>query len=59
MALSYRVSVDTIISQGIWVNLCELKGMNPYAVSEGLIDKEKVLILTQEEAEKIGLTINV
>ena len=42
-------------ARGIWEELCDLKGLNVWAVKEGLMESEERLILTEEEALKLRL----
>ncbi|MCK4251922.1 hypothetical protein KAX97_10765 [candidate division WOR-3 bacterium] len=39
----------------IWEEVCELKGMNSWAIAEGLMDKEDEITFTLEEAVSLGL----
>lgn len=39
----------------IWEEVCELKGINPWAIAEGLMDKEDEITFTLEEAVSLGL----
>ena len=41
--------------KGIWEKLCNLKGIDIYAIAEGTMDSDKEIILTEEEAHKLGL----
>ena len=49
------VTVRDIIERGLWEKVCELKGLNGWAVAEGLIDEDDEIVLTEEEAKEIGL----
>ena len=39
----------------IWEEVCELKGMNSWAIAEGLMDTEDEITFTLEEAVSLGL----
>jgi len=43
------------MTQGYWLALCELKGINEWAVNEGLMDSSEEIILTWEEGLKLGI----
>lgn len=48
------VTVEELIDLSAWEEFCELKGLNPYALREGLIDSEEEFTLTIEEAKRLG-----
>lgn len=45
-----NITVREIIDCGRWDELCELKGLNPWGVNEGLINTDEVIELTDDEA---------
>ena len=49
------VTAREIMDKLCWDEFCELKGINLWAVNEGLMDEEDTFELTEEEAKKIGL----
>lgn len=49
------ITPDEAFERGIWDKLCELKGFNPYAVSEGLIEGTEEITLSYEEAKELNL----
>jgi len=51
------ITADEAINLGLWAKLCEVKGLNPWAISEGIIVGHYEITLTEEEANKIGLHI--
>ena len=44
-----------ILHAGAWSEFCDLRGINPWCMNEGLADHETETELTLEEAKKIGL----
>ena len=49
------VTASEMINEGNWDSYCEDKGINPWAVNEGLMDSDEEITLTVDEAEKYGL----
>lgn len=49
------VTADEAITYRFWDKLCDLKGINVWAVSEGLMDGDHEITLTVEEAQKLGV----
>ena len=43
------------ITYGYWENICNLQGINIWAVNEGLMDGDEEIELTIEEALKLGI----
>jgi hypothetical protein len=37
------------LHKGIWAELCEVKGINEYAISEGLMDADDEIDLSEDE----------
>ena len=42
-------------AKGVWDKLCDIKGMNVWAIIEGLIDSNAEIVLTEDEARNLGL----
>jgi hypothetical protein len=49
------ITAREALNRGIWDDVCELKGINPWALNEGLMSSKDEITLTQEEAKKLGL----
>lgn len=49
------VTAEELIDKGVWEEFCEKKGIEPYAVSEGLIGSDEEWTLTEKEAKDLGL----
>jgi len=52
--LKITITAGEILDRGNWDKFCELRGINPYAINEGL-PKDAVYELTIEEAVKCQL----
>jgi len=55
--MTITVSFGEILDHGLWDDFCELKGLNPWILNEGMASDTETVTLTLEEAKKIGLTI--
>ncbi len=53
--MKVSVTAEEIIDRGVWDKVCELKGLNPWCVNEGLMDSDEYITLSLEEAQKIGI----
>lgn len=49
------ITVKEAIDKGIWIELTELLGINPWAYNEGLISGDHGIELTEEQALELGL----
>lgn len=49
------ITADEALNLGIWDNLCKIKGLNVWAIKEGLMDSDEEIVLNKEEATKLGL----
>ena len=43
------ITVRELIDMGIWEKVCDMKGINPYALSEGLMSEDEEIELSPEE----------
>jgi len=41
-----------------WLEFCNMKGVNVYALKEGLMTDDEEFTLTEEEAKELGLIYN-
>ena len=55
MEVVVKITANEAIDMGIWGKLCSMRGINEYAVSEGLMEGDHVMILTKEEAKQVGI----
>ena len=53
MKLTY--TANEIMVCGDWLKFCEIKGINEYAMNEGLMSGNEEFELTEDEAREIGL----
>ena len=42
----------------VWVEYCDLKGIDPYCISEGLMDTDEVLEISIQDARDLGIFYN-
>lgn len=46
--------------RGVWDKFCDMIGYDPYCVAEGLMDSDEEIVLSLDDAEKLGVyTIRV
>lgn len=55
MIVKITVTADEAIELGIWEDLCRIKGINEYAVNEGMMDGSDEISLNGEEAAELGI----
>ena len=55
--MKIKITAREIIDQYRWPEFCDLKGINMYAINEGLMEDTDEFELTAEEAKKIGLKV--
>lgn len=48
------VTAEELIDKWLWDDFCEERGINVWAVNEGLMDSEHEFELSEEEARKYG-----
>ncbi len=53
--MKVSVTAEELIDRGVWDEVCELKGLNPWCVNEGLMDSDEYITLSLEEAQKLGI----
>lgn len=49
------LTVTEIMDRGLWIEFCEMKGINEWSVNEGRLDGEEEFVFSKEEAQKLGL----
>ena len=49
------VTVEELIDSGMWETFCKPRGINVWAVNEGLIEDDEEFVLSEDEAKKYGL----
>jgi len=53
--MRYVVTAGEINERGCWEEFCEMFCINPWAMSEGLMESSEEFKLTAEQAKKLGL----
>ncbi len=53
--MKITLTVREIWDRDIWMEVCELTGMNEWACKEGLIEYDEEIEFTEEQAKKLGL----
>ena len=48
------VTVKEIMDKGYWDDFCDIKGWNPWCVSEGLCSSDEKIELSRNEAQKFN-----
>ena len=49
------LTANELLDRDIWDEFCEMRGINPWAVNEGLMDSDEEFTFTEKEAEELGL----
>jgi hypothetical protein len=49
------VTLREVLNNYDWDKFCEMRGLNPYCINEGLADGDDEVTLTQEEAQELGI----
>lgn len=49
------ITAREALDKCLWKEICNLKGISPYAINEGLMDETEEIVLTEEEAESLHL----
>lgn len=50
-----KIQAHEAMSLGIWVELCELKGLNIFAINEGLMEADEEIELSADDMRELGL----
>lgn len=53
--MKITITADEAMDKGIWDEICDLKGYNPWCVNEGLMDGDHEIRLTEKEAKDMGI----
>lgn len=49
------ITASEAIAKGIWDELCELRGWNPWIVNEGRMPSDEEIVLTEKEVKELGI----
>ena len=58
-SLSLTVTAKDLLSMSLWEDFCNLRGINPYAISEGLMEEEEIIYLNSAEIKSLGIEIDL
>jgi len=53
--MKVTLTVRELLDRDIWDKICEIKGINPWAINEGLMDDTDEITLTENEARGLYL----
>lgn len=53
--MDVMVQAHYLIDLGMWEKYCRMTGTNLYAISEGLMDLNHVITITEKQAKKLGV----
>lgn len=53
--MTITITAREAFDKGIWDDLCEMKGLNEWAVNEGLMDISETITLSEDEARALHL----
>jgi hypothetical protein len=53
--MKISITAEELIDKMLWEEVCEMKGINVWAVNEGLMATDEIIELTEEQAKKLGL----
>jgi hypothetical protein len=53
--MNITITPEEAMDRMIWEEVCDIKGINPWAVNEGQMDSDDAITLSEEEARKLHL----
>lgn len=53
--ITVRITARELFDRGIWMEACELTGLNDWAISEGRMDYSDIVELTEVQAKQLGI----
>jgi len=53
--MNIQITAKELLDKGKWDEACEIKGLNPWCINEGMMDSSESLSFTLKEAEQLGL----
>jgi len=57
MLVTVTLTLGEILEKYDWDRFCELRGLNPFCINEGLADSEDEIKLILSEAREIGIDV--
>lgn len=49
------ITAEELINIGLWDRFCDKRGINVWAINEGLMDEDEKFVLSWDEAEELGI----
>lgn len=56
--MNISITFGEAMDRGIWLDLCDLKGINEWCVNEGCADGSEAVHLSVDEAQQLGLLLS-
>lgn len=53
------ITAREALEEGLWEDICDLKGWNVWAMNEGMMKPNKEITLTEKDMEKINYKLNI
>lgn len=53
--MKFVLTAKEILDRGLWTSFCKMRGINEWAVNEGLMDSSEEFSFTENEALEMGL----
>ena len=57
--MSVMLTFREILDAGVWEEFCQLKGLNPWCLNEGLASSDETCILSAEDCQKLRLSVTI
>jgi len=55
--MKIQLTAREMLFSDCWDNFCQIYGIDPYAINDGLLDPDTTFSFTLEEANQIGIKI--
>jgi hypothetical protein len=56
--VKYVITAGEANERGVWDKLCEMFGLNPWAMNEGLMESSHEFKLDEQQVRQLGLQIS-
>lgn len=53
--MKITMTVREIMDKGLWLEVCQMKGISEWAVNEGRMNSNEEIILSENEAQRLRL----
>lgn len=57
--MKYIITARELMNRGKWDAVCDMFGINPWAVNEGLMESSEEFKLDESQARKLGLLTEI